>query len=92
LLLARVRALYGSGVNDFLRVVIAILLIVIPLDYPLKNRVPDRQPSFVVIRETKFSLGITLIGLLAGVLVGVPSIGSSSIILMLLLVFHGFPP
>ncbi|MGB2637679.1 MAG: sulfite exporter TauE/SafE family protein, partial [Candidatus Acidiferrum sp.] len=36
--------------------------------------------------------GIILIGFLAGVLVGVTSIGSGSIILMLLLVFYGYTP
>lgn len=92
LLLARIRTSYGSGVNDFLRVAIAILLVVIPLGYMLKKPVSIRQPSFRDIRETRFSVGIMLIGLLAGILVGVTSIGSGSVILMLLLVFYGFSP
>ena len=35
---------------------------------------------------------MTLIGFFAGILVGVTSIGSGSVILMLLLVFYGFVP
>ncbi len=92
LLLARIRTLYGSGVNDFLRGAIAILLVVIPLGYMLKKPVSIVQPSFTDIREASFSFGIMLIGLLAGILVGVTSIGSGSVILMLLLVFYGFSP
>ena len=35
---------------------------------------------------------MTVIGFFAGILVGVTSIGSGSVILMLLLVFYGFLP
>ena len=91
-LLARIRAIYGSGVNDFLRIVIAILLIVIPIAYYIKKRPTDLSPSLEAIRHPQYHFGITLIGFLAGILVGVTSIGSGSVILMLLLVFYGFAP
>ena len=85
--LTRVRATYGEGVNDFLKVAIGILLIVIPIAY-LLNRAPStpRGP----LREDNFDFGVTAIGFVAGVLVGVTSIGSGSVILMLLMVFY--PP
>ncbi len=93
LLLARIRAVYGSGVDDFLRAAIAVLLIVIPIGYLLKNRLAtSAQPTFAEIHAARFRPGIVLIGLLAGILVGVTSIGSGSVILMLLMVFYGFPP
>ncbi len=87
--LTRVRAAYGEGVNDFLKVAIGCLLIVIPIAYLLK-RAPStsRRP----IRQDNFDFGVTAIGFVAGVLVGVTSIGSGSVILMLLMVFYGLPP
>ncbi|HVP53348.1 MAG TPA: sulfite exporter TauE/SafE family protein [Candidatus Eisenbacteria bacterium] len=91
-LLARIRAAYGSGVNDFLKLVIAILLIVIPISYYLKKRPADLGPSIEAIRHSHYHFGVTLIGFVAGILVGITSIGSGSVILMLLLVFYGFAP
>ena len=44
------------------------------------------------IHTAKYSFGITAIGFFAGILVGVTSIGSGSVILLLLLVFYGFLP
>ena len=91
-LLARIRAVYGDGVNDFLKVAIAILLIVIPIAYYIKKRPADLAPSLEAIRQPRYHFGITVIGFLAGILVGITSIGSGSVILMLLLVFYGFAP
>ena len=91
-LLARIRATYGTGVNDFLRVVIGILLIVIPIAYYIKRRPADLAPSLEAVHQYKYHFGVTLIGFFAGILVGVTSIGSGSVILMLLLVFYGFLP
>lgn len=92
MLLARVRATYGSGVNDFLKVAIGILLIVIPIAYLVKHGSSTPPLSISALRKLKYSFGITVIGFIAGVLVGVTSIGSGSVILMLLLVFYGLPP
>jgi uncharacterized membrane protein YfcA len=92
LILARVRATHGAGVNDFLKVVIGILLIVIPIAYLLKKAPSTLPPAASLVRDHKYSFGITGIGFVAGVLVGVTSIGSGSVILMLLMVFYGLPP
>jgi uncharacterized protein len=92
LLLARIRATYGNGVNDFLKMAIAILLIVIPIAYLLKQPLSASQVNFKADYRSKYSFGITVIGFVAGILVGVTSIGSGSVILMLLLVFYGYAP
>lgn len=92
LLLARIRATYGSGVNSFLKVAIAILLIVIPVAYLLKRPLPSSHGGLRNSRNSNYSFGVTLIGFVAGILVGVTSIGSGSVILMLLLVFYVYPP
>jgi uncharacterized protein len=92
LLLARIRDTYGNRVNDFLKMAIAILLIVIPMAYMLKRPPSASQVVFKKSYKSKYSFGITLIGFVAGILVGVTSIGSGSVILMLLLVFYGYAP
>lgn len=90
--LAWVRATYGNSVNDFLKITIGILLLVIPIGYLFKWRSSLPSISFDTLREKRHRFGITLIGFFAGILVGATSIGSGSVILMLLLVFYGFPP
>ena len=92
LFLARLRATHGPGVNDFLRAAIAVLLIIIPLGYLLKDSSSGPRRPLLSRRENEYSFGVTLIGFVAGVLVGVTSIGSGSVILMLLLVFYGYAP
>jgi uncharacterized protein len=89
-LLMRIRHLYGDGVNSFIKSAIGILLIVIPLlmlfQGRIEERIANRPPT------TKGFAGMALIGLLAGFLVGMTSVGSGSIIMMLLLLFYSFPP
>jgi uncharacterized protein len=88
--LAHLRAVYGNGVNQFITMTVGILLVGIPLlllfqpriEAHVVNRPPTMQ-SFV---------GMAAIGLLAGMLVGMTSVGSGSIIMMLLLLFYSFPP
>jgi uncharacterized membrane protein YfcA len=92
LVLTKVRAIYGNGVNDVLRLVIGALLVVIPLGYLLKLRSSAPPMSFADLQKSKYRFGVTLIGFFAGILVGFTSIGSGSVILMLLLLFYGFPP
>lgn len=92
MLLARIRALYGSGVNDFLRITIAILLIVIPITYLLRARLPGNQSDFQAAPQSKFSFGVLGIGFVAGIMVGSTSIGSGSVILLLLLVLYRYSP
>lgn len=92
LFLRHLRTVYGAGVNDFLKMAIGLLLVVIPIAYLLK-RAPAASRSYSEpIHQTQYRFGITLIGFVAGVLVGVTSIGSGSVILMLLMVFYGLLP
>lgn len=90
--LAKIRATHGSGVNDFLKVAIGILLIVIPIGYLFKGKASEKGFSFAAINSSKYKVGITVIGFIAGILVGITSIGSGSVILMLLVVFYGYAP
>lgn len=92
MVLAQVRAAYGIGVNDFLKVAIGGLLIVIPITYLLKQRQSISQLPMSALKKCEDSFGVTIIGFIAGVLVGVTSIGSGSVMLMLLMVFYGLPP
>ena len=85
-----IRHLYGDGVNSFIKTAVGVLLIVIPmlllLQKKIEERVANRPPT------AKGFLGMALIGLVAGFLVGMTSVGSGSIIMMLLLLFYSFPP
>jgi len=89
-LLTHIRSLYGNGVNDFIKMAIGILLIVIPMLLLFQNRIEEnvanRPPTM------KSFMGMSVIGLVAGFLVGMTSVGSGSIIMMLLLLFYSFPP
>jgi uncharacterized membrane protein YfcA len=89
-LLMHIRHLYGDGVNSFIKTAVGVLLIVIPtlllLQRRIEERIANRAPT------AKGFLGMALIGLVAGFLVGMTSVGSGSIIMMLLLLFYSFPP
>ncbi len=89
-LLMHIRHLYGDGVNSFIKTTVGVLLIVIPilllLQKRIEERVANRPPT------AKGFLGMVVIGLVAGCLVGMTSVGSGSIIMMLLLLFYRFPP
>ncbi len=89
-LLTHIRRIYGSGVNDFIKFAVGILLIVVPLMLLFQRRIEEK----VVHRPPtmKSIAGMVLIGLLAGFLVGMTSVGSGSIIMMLLLLFYSYPP
>src|SRR6266404_3963525 len=88
--LTQVRTLYGPGVNDFIKSAIGILLVMIPTLLLFQTRfeenLANRPPTL------KSFAGMTAIGLAAGFLVGMTSVGSGSIIMMLLLLFYSFPP
>ena len=92
LFLRHLRTTYGTGVNDFLKIAISILLIVIPLAYLMKRSPSPSRQGLEDIHDPRYRFGITVIGFIAGILVGVTSIGSGSVILMLLMVFYGFVP
>jgi uncharacterized membrane protein YfcA len=89
-LLTHIRTLYGNGVNDFIKLAVGVLLIVIPMLLIFQRRIEEsianRPPTM------KSFLGMAVIGLVAGFLVGMTSVGSGSIIMMLLLLFYSFPP
>ena len=89
-LLMYIRHLYGDGVNNFIKMAVGILLIVIPtlllFQRRIEERIANRPPTM------KNFAGMALIGLVSGVLVGMTSVGSGSIIMMLLLLLYSFPP
>jgi uncharacterized membrane protein YfcA len=89
-LLMHIRHLYGDGVNNFIKSAIGLLLIIVPVlllfQKRIEERVSHRPPTM------KGFAGMSLIGLVAGFLVGMTSVGSGSIIMMLLLLFYSFPP
>jgi uncharacterized membrane protein YfcA len=89
-LLMHIRHLYGDGVNSFIKTAVGVLLIMIPtlllFQKRIEERVVNRPPT------TKSFMGRALIGLVAGFLVGMTSVGSGSIIMMLLLLFYSYQP
>ncbi len=89
-LLMHIRTLYGDGVNSFIKTAVGVLLIVIPtlllLQKRIEERIANRPPT------AKGFIGMAGIGLVAGFLVGMTSVGSGSIIMMLMLLFYSFPP
>lgn len=89
-LLVYIRHLYGDGVNNFIKSAVGILLIIVPLllmfQKRIEEKVANRPPTM------KGFAGMAVIGLFAGFLVGMTSVGSGSIIMMLLLLFYSFPP
>jgi uncharacterized membrane protein YfcA len=89
-LLLHIRLLYGDGVNNFIKTAVGVLLIVIPtlllFQKRIEEKIANRPPTM------KGFAGMAVIGLVAGFLVGMTSVGSGSIIMMLLLLFYSFPP
>jgi uncharacterized membrane protein YfcA len=89
-LLTHIRSIYGDGVNSFIKTAVGLLLIVIPLLMLFQKRIEEsvanRRPTL------RNFAGMAVIGLVAGFLVGMTSVGSGSIIMMLLLLFYSFPP
>lgn len=88
--LTHLRHIYGNGVNDVIKLAIGILLVFIPLLLMFQTRIEEhmvnRSPTL------KSFVGMTIIGLCSGFLVGVTSVGSGSIIMMMLLLFYSYPP
>ena len=88
--LVHLRNLYGAGVNHFITIAVGILLIVVPallfFQKQIEEHVATRPPTM------KSFVGMSAIGLLAGCLVGMTSVGSGSIIMMLLLLFYSYSP
>jgi len=88
--LTHLRHLYGNGVNDVIKLAIGILLVCIPMLLIFQTRIEEhmvnRPPTL------KSFAGMTVIGLCSGFLVGMTSVGSGSIIMMMLLLFYSYPP
>jgi uncharacterized membrane protein YfcA len=89
-LLMYIRHIYGDGVNNFIKSAIGVLLIVVPLllmfQRKIEEKIANRPPTM------KGFIGMAVIGLVSGFLVGMTSVGSGSIIMMMLLLFYSFPP
>ena len=88
--LQHLRLIHGNGVNDFIKTAVGILLILVStlllLQRRIEGQVANRRPT------AKSFAGMVVIGLVAGFLVGMTSVGSGSIIMMLLLLFYSYPP
>ena len=89
-LLQHLRTVYGNGVNDFIKSAVGLLLVCIPMLLLFQSRIEEhlakRQPTL------KSFVGMSFIGLFGGFLVGMTSVGSGSIIMMLLLLFYTYAP
>jgi uncharacterized protein len=88
--LIHLRNTYGNGVNHFITVAVGVLLICIPTFLFFQKKIEDRaaaKPPTI-----KSFAWMSLIGLVAGFLVGITSVGSGSIVIMLLLLFYSFQP
>lgn len=89
-LLIHLRNLYGNGVNDFIKSAVGLLLVCIPTLLLFQGRIEQhlakRKPTL------KSFVGMSFIGLFGGFLVGMTSVGSGSIIMMLLLLFYTYAP
>jgi len=88
--LGHLRTAYGTGVNTFITTAVGVLLICVPTLLLFQTRIEEhiahRAPTL------QSFMGMSAIGLLAGALVGMTSVGSGSIIMMLLLMFYSFSP
>jgi uncharacterized membrane protein YfcA len=89
-LLVHLRSVYGAHVNDFIKSAVGLLLVIIPALLLFQRRIEDhlakREPTM------KSFAFMSVIGLVGGFLVGITSVGSGSIIMMLLLLFYSFAP
>jgi len=88
--LQHLRMLYGVGVNDFIKAAVGILLILVSTLLLLQRRIEEQVANR--LPTAKSFAGMAAIGLTAGFLVGMTSVGSGSIVMMLLLLFYSYPP
>src|SRR5260370_21657989 len=80
-LLMHLRKVYGNGVNHFITVAVGVLLICIPTFLFFQKKLEDRaaaQPPTM-----KSFAWMSQIGLVAGFLVGITSVGSGSIVFVI---------
>jgi uncharacterized membrane protein YfcA len=88
--LTHLRHVYGTGVNDLIKLAIGLLLVCIPMLLIFQTRIEERMVNRPP--TLKSFVGMTVIGLGSGFLVGMTSVGSGSIIMMMLLLFYSYPP
>src|SRR5260370_3333168 len=88
--LVHLRNLYGNGVNHFITVAVGVLLICIPTFLFFQKNIEER--AAVRPPTIKSFAWMWLIGLVAGFLVGLTSVGSGSIVVMILFLFFTFHP
>ncbi len=88
--LVHLRKLYGNGVNHFITIAVGVLLICIPMFLFFQKKIEDRAATHAP--TMKSFAWMWVIGLIAGFLVGITSVGSGSIVMMLLLLFYNFHP
>jgi uncharacterized protein len=88
--LTHLRDVYGTGVNSFIKTAVGILLICIPILLLLQRKIEDHVAQRTPTAKSFASM--ILIGLVGGFLVGMTSVGSGSIIMMLLLLFYSYTP
>lgn len=94
-LLALLMAEYGEDLNQILGKVIGILLIVIPAIMFLQRRLwegEDRPLRDQLPRWINRYHGAVVTGLVGGFLVGITSVGSGSVIMVMLLLFYRLAP
>src|SRR3984885_4250105 len=92
-LLVHLRNVYGNGVNHFITVAVGVLLVCIPTFLFFQKKIEDHVAVVTVKPPTiKSFVGMSVIGLVAGFLVGITSVGSGSIVMMMLLLFFSFQP
>ena len=89
-LLAFLRAHYGDGINEFLKVVTGLLLIAIPSLLLFQGQ--SKRGDGRLLTQSGFRPAAISIGILAGFLVGMTSIGSGTITMMLLLLMFPLSP
>ncbi len=88
--LAHLRHVHGDGVNSIIRTAVGILLVCIPTLLFFQSRIEEHVSHHPP--TMKSFAGMSVVGLLAGFLVGMTSVGSGSIIMMLMLLLYSFPP
>lgn len=83
LLITHLRTAYGNELNSILRNAIGVLLVLIPLLLVLQNS--PRQYALVSnLSPKQFWPRVATVGLIAGFLIGVSSVGSGTIVMLLL--------
>jgi len=88
--LHHLRRLHGDGVNHFITLAVGVLLICIPTFLFFQKKIEDRAAAKPP--TMKSFAWMSLIGVVAGFLVGITSVGSGSIVMMMLLLFYSFQP